>query len=68
MEEQRKIEIFEKGSWREISFNLLLKGDKFRMFEPTGEAVVGSSGDTEFIAAKDTYVNKHGEDEIDIED
>jgi hypothetical protein len=52
---KRKCELFEFDAWREIEFNLLLKGDKFRLIEPTGELVKDNDGNTEFIASSNVY-------------
>ena len=53
--EQRKCEIFEDGVWRKISFQLLLKGDKFRLTDPPG--IGFEDGTREFIADCDAYIN-----------
>lgn len=56
MDDLRSIEIKTGDSWEAIDFRLLMEGDRFRMFEPTGEAVVGSKGDTEFICMSTPYL------------
>lgn len=53
----RKVEIFDGTSWRQSEFRLIRKGDKFRLFECTGETVIGHNGITEFIAESDSYEN-----------
>lgn len=51
----RKIEIYKDNHWQEIDFHNLKTGDKFRMFEPSGEPVVGNKNDIEFVATSDTF-------------
>lgn len=65
MQETRKVEIYKQGAWIEISFTDLKVGDKFRMFEPTGERVLGSydlEGINEWIVIKGPY--RRSEDEV----
>lgn len=53
--DQRKVEINKNGEWLPILFSELKNGDTFRMFESTGEPVVGDDNDTIFTAISDTY-------------
>jgi len=53
---QRKIEVNRDGVWFPILFKDLHKGDTFRMFESTGEPVIGDKNDTDFIATSEPYV------------
>lgn len=66
MNEPRKCEIFVDDVWKEIKFEELKKGDKFRLFEPTGEPVADDKGGLEFITAGDAYVTTAWT--VDIED
>lgn len=63
--EERKCEIFENGTWREIAFKLLIKGDKFRLYEPTGEMVADDYENTEFVTTSDAYM-RDGTWQVDI--
>jgi len=56
MTELRKVEIMLADvGWTEAKFRDVMKGDHFRLFEVTGEAVVDGEGNTEFVAAKNAY-------------
>lgn len=44
------------SNWHDIDFKDLKENDIFRMFEPTGEPVVGNHGTTEFVAYSDAYI------------
>jgi hypothetical protein len=52
--------------WEEIDFWELKKRDVFRLFEPTGEAVIGSKGESEFVAISNAYENDVGAWTVDI--
>lgn len=54
---QRKIEVNKDGAWLPIPFENLHKGDTFRMFESTGEPVIGDKNDTDFIATSEPYLS-----------
>ncbi|MBU3186526.1 hypothetical protein [Clostridium estertheticum] len=54
--DQRKCEICENEVWREIEFNLLLKGDKFRLTDPPDGFEDGSE---EHISDCNAYLNKN---------
>jgi hypothetical protein len=56
------------GEWTEISFSELSKGDNFRMFESTGEEVVGKNNEVIFYSTSEPYKNEHGIWQIDIKD
>jgi len=55
MIELRKVEVKKGGEWIPIAFTDLHNGDTFRMFELTGEPVVGEKQDTEWVAASEPY-------------
>jgi hypothetical protein len=55
-EELRKVEILVDGQWTPIQMTEIKAGDRFRMFEPTGEPVLGMSEETEWVAATDGYL------------
>jgi len=56
------IERLDNKEWKEIQFNELKDGDKFRMLDPdTKDLFIGSNNRTEFIADGSTYMN---DDEI----
>lgn len=56
--EKRKVEIFTKGGWREINFEELKPGDKFRMFKPDGTPVEDSDGNRVFIAISEPFLTE----------
>ena len=58
MEELRLVEKYAGGNWFKIDFDSLKKDDIFRMFESTGEPVVGSEGDTAWICLSDAFEYK----------
>ena len=60
MMESRKVLVNRNGSWKEISFKELNKGDNFRMFEDTGEEVVDQKGNVIFYSTSEPYKNEDG--------
>jgi len=42
--------------WTEVSFEQLLKGDTFRLFESDGTPVIDDEGKSIFVATCDPYV------------
>lgn len=46
--------------WEEIDFYELKERDVFRMFEPTGEPVIGVNGDMNFVAISNPYTDDVG--------
>ena len=64
MEELRKVEVFRDEEWKEIKFEELQVGDKYRMFESEGVPVVGKGmefeGTTEWIVTKNPYYHNKG--------
>lgn len=52
----RTIEVFRDDEWKEVQeMYELRRGDSFRLFEPDGEPVVGSNGETIFHAISEPY-------------
>jgi hypothetical protein len=64
--ELRTVEVNRKNKWIQIDFSELVKGDIFRMFEPTSEEVIGNKGETVFQAFSNPYKNDDGIWQIDI--
>ena len=60
MNNKRKVELKKLSGWCPIKFEDLKKGMIFRMFEPTGEAVIDPDGNTEFTCTSDAYRGPHG--------
>lgn len=56
MNDVRKIEIFKNEQWTESDFLDIKTGDRFRLYEPTGEIVKGNNGESEFIAKNNPYI------------
>ena len=52
MAELRKVEIFVDNNWKEIKFEELEVGDRYRMFEPAGERVVGINYEDEWVVTR----------------
>jgi hypothetical protein len=57
IKERRRVEIFVDGQWVHLESELadIKTGDLYRLFEPTGEAVVNEDGQSEFKATSDSY-------------
>ena len=56
--EPRRVQVLHLCTWMDIEFMDIKKGDKFRLFEETGEAVYDELYNTEFTANTDAFV-KH---------
>ena len=66
--ELRKVQILKNCEWIEVDFSELKLGDTFRMFEPTGESVVGDKGMSEWTVTSTPYpTNKDGVMAVEIE-
>ena len=46
--------------WKEIEFENLKENDIFRLFENTGEEVIGDNGQVEFTASCDAFSDEDG--------
>lgn len=68
MMDMRKVELFTNGKWNKIYFNELQKGDRFRLFESTGERVVDSKGCDEWVATSSSFVNEYHDLVINIQE
>lgn len=62
----RIIHVNRNGTWKEISFKELNKGDNFRMIESTGEEVLDTKGNVILYSTSEPYKNKDGIWQIDI--
>lgn len=49
-ESVRRIEVLQGGDWIECRMSQIEQGDVFRMFESTGEPVLGPGGEPRFKA------------------
>lgn len=58
--ELRTVQVNRNGSWKNIEFSQLSKGDNFRMFEATGEEVVDNNSNTVFYSTSEPYKNNDG--------
>lgn len=65
MTDKRIVQVYNNGVWIETDMSKLLKGDKFRLFESTGEPVINSQGKKEWIAATHSY-EKYGDWIVDV--
>lgn len=62
----RKVEVNRDGTWKEIRFNELNKGDNFRMFESDGEPVLDLKGNSILYSTSEPYKNEDGVWQINI--
>lgn len=58
--ELRTVLVNRSGSWKEINFNELNKGDNFRLFEPNGDEVIDEKGGNIFYSTSEPYKNDDG--------
>lgn len=49
------MQVYENGIWTQINFDKLREGDRFRLFESTGEQVISFDGKKEWIAASSPH-------------
>ncbi len=56
----RRAEVLVGDKWIDIEFEEIRAGNRFRLFESTGEPVVDENGKSEFIAKTDPYITKDG--------
>jgi len=52
--------------WTSIEFEKIRAGDRFRLFESTGEPVADEVGKSEFVAKTNPYITEDGVWGIDI--
>lgn len=67
-QDTRKVEKLADGTWHEVPFSELRKGDDFRLFEPDGEPVVDPDGKTIWRALSDPFINAKGQLAIETPD
>ena len=66
--EIRTVQILKDYEWIEVDFSKLELGDTFRMFEPTGEPVIGDNGMSEWkVTSVPHPTNKDGVMAVEIE-
>ena len=65
MKDQRIVQVYENGTWMQIDFDKLREGDRFRLFESTGEQVRSSDSKKEWIAASSPH-EKFGDWIVDV--
>lgn len=58
---KRNIHIFEEGDWIPGEMKDIKKGDRFRMFEVTGQAVLNKDGGPDFVASSNAFMKVVGE-------
>jgi hypothetical protein len=68
MADIRRVEVWDLDAcgWKEIQFKDLKNGDAFRMFEPTGEQVIGEGGLDIFVVVGSPYINADGNETVQI--
>jgi hypothetical protein len=64
----RRVLIEKDNNWIEVEFKELQIGNKFKMFEPTGEPVIGLKDNTEWIVMTEPVELGDGNWQVDIED
>lgn len=57
MGDERYVEIYNCGEWVKASFEELKIGDRFRLYESTGELVIGENGQIEWFCTSKPYLN-----------
>jgi len=69
MKNDRVAQVLIDGNWVNIEFSQLKAGDRFKIFESDGEEIKDfATGNTEFVAESDAFLNKDDVWTIDIED
>ena len=58
MKDQRIVEVQTEDGWEQIEMKELVPGDTFRMFESTGEPVIGAGGKEDWIVCGLPYINE----------
>jgi len=66
MKDLRKVEVLRDNNWTECRLKDVKKGEKFRMFEFDGSPVLGSVGESVFVADSDPYVGPNGPEGADV--
>jgi len=63
---KRTVEVMnsETGEWVVVDYTKLRKYNLFRMFEPSGEPVLGEKGQPNFIADSDYYIGEDGVEKV----
>jgi hypothetical protein len=65
MNDLRIVEIWTMEGWQEVEMKDLKVGDRFRMFESTGERVINTNdGTMEWIVSRPAYVGEYGVYEV----
>lgn len=65
--DNRRVEVKRNDEWTEVELKDINPGEMFRLYESTGESVIGNKNDTEFKATTAPYLNNSGEYVIGIE-
>lgn len=65
MTDKRIVQVYSNGIWIESDMTKIVEGDRFRLFESTGEAVIDSKGRKEWVAASSPH-EKYGDWAVDI--
>jgi hypothetical protein len=55
-ESLRKVQAYRDDEWKTISMRDMKKGDRFRMFDPSGKPVIGNDGSSVFVANEDARI------------
>ena len=67
MKDRRRVEVWTTKGWLEVEMSDLKVGDRFRMFEPSGEQVVNKEDEsTEWIVSRPAYIGEYGVYEVEI--
>ena len=59
--DNRTVQVYDNGIWVDVEFKELNKGDRFKLFESTGEPVASPDGISEWIASSNPFTNKYGD-------
>lgn len=61
MKDERIIQIYYNDTWMQTDFDKLKEGDKFRLFDKSGDKIIDRKGRSEFIASSSPFINQYGD-------
>jgi len=67
MNDLRRVEVWTTEGWLEVELTDLKVGDRFRMFEPSGEQVMDMKNETtEWIVSRPAYIGEYGVHTVEV--
>ena len=61
MKDERIIQVYDNGTWIQVEFDMLRDGDRFRLFDNSGNKIIDRKGRGEFVASCSPFINKYGD-------